>query len=509
MIKERRKSNVAETTLMNLDNVYPKLPKKDITFVVTRHFKDVFLTTDQEQLLTCQLDVLMNIRKFTLKYLERTYGVKHLKKHFPDTQIEKAALISKIVTFWVTKQFTGNEYSVKQDRKGQIKSYRYNKKRFLVHSASLQKNLVELLTNFGEYRKKLQETILHGSITARKKYFYNQKGNNHQHHKAVHAGSLSYQRILRSVVFPCTGSMKPYVKIISNHQILLPDYGVVTVKENMHKMLTSNVRTIMLVKQFNGRVDVHVAIQKTRYRKRHNLRMNAVDWNLTNNVPYTDIYNRPYKIGKETLDRVFELSNRYDQNHHDLSILANHGGRHTKRYQIQLIRLNKASRELSYVLDNRYHEIVNQLTKENDYLAAESLNYNQMVKERSSKNQNKANRRFMIVKPARLHQLLLSACNRHGTTLVDVDCYKTSQMIYGTRYHCEKHPTSKRDWYSNFVNRKILRDQNSACNILNWALHPDQHIKVYERKIENHRLQKTGKKLLPKITGKMVITTLN
>lgn len=500
---------MAETTLMNLDNVYPKLPKKDITFVVTRRFKDVFLTTDQEQLLTCQLDVLMNIRKFTLKYLERTYGIKHLKKHFPDTQIEKAALISKIITFWVTKQFTGNEHGVKQDRKGQIKSYRYDKKRFLVHSASLQKNLVELLTNFGEYRKKLQETILHGSVESRKKYFYNQKGNNRQHHKAVHAGSLSYQRTLRSVVFPCTGSMKPYVKVVSNHQILLPDYGVVTVKENMHKMLTSNVRTIMLVKQSNGRVDVHVAIQKTRCRKRHNLQMNAVDWNLTNNVPYTDIYNHPYEIKDDILKQVFKLTNRYDQNHHNLSILANHGRRHTKRYQIQLIRLNKTSRKLSYVLDNRYHEITNQLASENDYLAVESLNYNQMVKERASKNQNKANRRFMIVKPARLHQLLLEACNRSGTSLIDVDCYKTSQMIYGTHYHCEKYPTSKRDWYSDFANREILRDQNSACNILNWALHPDQHIKVYERKIENHYRQKTGKKLLPKITGKMVATTLN
>lgn len=500
---------MAETALMNLDNVYPKLPKKDITFVVTRRFKDAFLTTDQAQLLARQLDVLMSIRKFTLKYLEKTYGVKHLKKHFPNTQIEKMNLISKIVTFWVNKQFTGNEHGVKPDRKGQFKPYRYDKKRFLVHSASLQKNLIELLTNFGEYRKQLKEAILHGSITARKKYFYNQKGNNRQHHKAVRAGSLSYQRTLRAVVFPCTGSMKRYVKVISNHRILLPDYGVIIVKENMYKLLTSNVRTIMLVKQANGRVDVHVAIQKTRCRKRHNLQLNAVDWNLTNNVPYTDIYNHPYKIKDNVLKQVAKLSNRYDQNHHDLSILANHGGRHTKRYQIQLTRLNKTSCKLGYVLDNRYREIANQLALENDYLAAESLNYNQMVKERASKNQNKANHRFMIVKPARLHQLLLEACNRYGISLVDVDCYKTSQMIYGTHYHCEKYTTLKRNWHSDFANREILRDQNSACNILNWALHPDQHIKVYERKMENDRRQKTGKKLLPKITGSMVATALN
>lgn len=509
MIKERRENNVAETTLMNLNNVYPKLSKKDIKVVVTRRFKDAFLTTDQAQLLTRQLDVLMNIRKFTLRYLEKTYGVKHLKKHFPNTQMEKAALISKIVTLWVSKQFTGNEHSVKQNRKGQIKPYRYDKKRFFVHSASLQKNLIELLTNFGEYRKQLKKTILRGSTTDRKKYFYNQKGNNRQHHKAVHAGSLSYQRTLRAVEFPCTGSMKQYVKVISNHRISLPDYGIITVKENMHKMLTSNVRTIMLVKQTNGRIDVHIAIQNTRHRKRHNLQLNAVDWNLTNNVPYTDIYNHPYEIKDNVLKQVSKLSNRYDQNHHNLSILAKHGRQHTKRYQIQLTRLNKTSHKLSYVLDNQYRKITNQLASENDYLAVESLNYNQMVKERASKNQNKANRRFMIVKPARLHQLLLEACNRYGTSLVDVDCYKTSQMIYGTHYHCEKYPTAKRDWYSDFVNRKILRDQNSACNILNWALHPDQHIKVYERKMENYRRQKTGKKLLPNITGSMVATTLN
>lgn len=498
-----------KTTPMNLQNINVKLPNSDVTFVVTRRFKDASLSIEQRLLLSKQLDTLNEIRKFAISYLEKTFGIKHLKRDFPSTQIDKAALISKIVSLWVAKRLTGDEHAVKYDLKGNIKHYRWDKSIFITHSTSVQKNLVALVTNFDEYRKSLKQSILHGSLQDRKKYFYNQKGTNPKHYKAVHAGSLSYKVKLRSVIFPCTGSMKPYVRILSNHQILLPDYGIINVKENLHKILDSDVRSIMLVVQSNNRIDVHVVIQKHRCRKRHNLRLNGLDWNLTNHDPYTDIYNNSISMKQNIVDQSIKLAKKYDEAHSKLSEAANHSGQTSNKYYHQLHLLNKISHKLSYTLDNHYYHLTKQLAMNNDYLAVESLDYNQMIQERASKNQNRANRRFMIIKPRRLHTLLLQECNRYGTTLVDVDCYKTSQMIFGTNYHCEKHSTKDRSWWSDYLHTTIYRDQNSACNILYWALNPNKHIKVYERKKENQRRKKLNKKLLPKITGKLVATVLN
>lgn len=88
----------------------------------------------------------------------------------------------------------------------------------------------------------------------------------------------------------------------------------------------------------------------------------------------------------------------------------------------------------------------------------------------------------MLIKPYALHQELLQSFYRHGKTLVDVDCYKTSQMIFGTNYHYEKHLTSDRQWYSDFAKREIIRDQNAACNILYWSIYPKLHAKLHDFK---------------------------
>lgn len=472
------------------------VPNTNVVSHPTWRFKDVKLNSRQQELFAQALDTLTQMRKFAIHYLEHTYGRKHLKCSFPTSQVDKAALATKIAGLWFNQANYADEHAGK----------RWNKKLANVHSLSAQRNLIALITNFGIYRQHLKQTLLNGKLLDRKRYYYDQKGNNPKHHKAVHASSLSYRKLARALMFPTSGSMKPYVQIISNHCLTLPDYGKIFVKENLKSMRKRPIKMITLISQSNGRIDVHLTFERNLSRQKHHLRVNALDWNLTNRQPYTDIYNQGKPLPKPLVKHLLEIDAKEDRDRQRLSYLRHHTSHSNRAYQRVQAHLNKVSAKRSAVLDNYYVKYANALAQAWPYLAVESLDYNQMVQERAKQNQNKANHRVMMIKPARLYSLLVQAFNRHGHTICSVDCYKTSQMIYASDYHYEKHPTKDRKWYSDYVKRLIRRDQNAACNILYWSIFPEQHAKIHDRKLKNQQLQQAGKALLPELPAKLMRT---
>lgn len=468
------------------------IPKSELTAHFTRRFKDVVMTKKQLSLFQEQLEKLTALRKFAIYYLEHTYGVRHLKRDFPSTQVEKAALASVIARRWFANV---NGFQYTDDHK----KLRWDKRVIQLHSLSVQRNLVELITNFDLYRRELISSILHGSLISRKRYLYNQKGHNRRHQKAICANSLSYKKIVRTVMFPTSGNMKKLAFIVSNHFVKLPGYGLLYVKENLSSMKKHKVVQLTLVKQSNGRIDLHVACTRTVNRQRHNLNPRGLDWNLYNNVPYTDNFGKPYQLYKAILTQANTIDDDINLQRSLISYLQKHGGLNTNRYQNALHQLNKLTQKRSNIIDNEYISLANRIVKQSGYIAVESLDFNQMVAERAKKNQKSANHRFKFIKPSTLFNFLVQAAYRQGSTVVTIDCYKTSQMIFGTDYHCEKHSTSDRHWYSDYVHREIFRDENAAKNILYWSIHPEKHIKIFERKMENRRLAQQHKKLKPVI----------
>lgn len=500
MINERRKAvlnlvkpilihNKPTVTVSNDVLQHVKVPSSNAISQPTRRFKDVQLTNSQKELLREALTTLTDLRKFAIHYLEHTYGVKHLKANFVNSQMDKAQLATNIANYWFNETFYGNEYA----------GHRWNKKLTKVHSISAQRNLIELITNFDLYRQELKKVVFSSSLLDRKRYLYNQKGTNPNHHKAIHASSLSFNKVTRCLRFTTSSTMKPYVYIISNHYIYLPDYGKIFVKENLKSIRNKDLKVFALVRQSNGRIDLHITYKRTVTRKSHDLLTTGVDWNLTNHQPYTDIDNHGTPLETGLLKKVQQLDKLVNKKRSRFSYGKHHLRKGTNQYEKLQHQLNKATHKLSYVLDNRYIALSNDLTQQWDYLAMESLNYNQMIQERAKRNENKANHRSMIIKPARLHELVWEAFQRTGHTVCDIDCYKTSQMIYGSDYIYEKHSTADRYWYSEAEHRHVFRDQNAACNILYWSIFPNQHAKIHDRELQNQQRLQTGKDPLPEI----------
>ena len=92
------------------------------------------------------------------------------------------------------------------------------------------------------------------------------------------------------------------------------------------------------------------------------------------------------------------------------------------------------------------------------------------------------NRKLALIKPYELSMIAKQVCDRQGKTWLAVDAYHTSQVEFGTHY-LEKHSTDEREWVSKYTGKKIIRDLNAAKNILDWALNPNHHAKVWEGKV--------------------------
>ena len=77
---------------------------------------------------------------FANKYLERTYGRKHLNRPYPNNKKQKSVVIDDI-----RAKFIKENYSLD----------RWNAKVVGFHSQGANEFLTTLLTNFGQYRKVL------------------------------------------------------------------------------------------------------------------------------------------------------------------------------------------------------------------------------------------------------------------------------------------------------------------------------------------------------------------
>ena len=82
------------------------------------------------------------IYNYVLKYLEKTYGVKHLKRPYPTNKNAKLFLAKDVLIPKILKDLYGLS--------------KWDGKKVGIHSQALRDEyLVSILTNFGEYRKNL------------------------------------------------------------------------------------------------------------------------------------------------------------------------------------------------------------------------------------------------------------------------------------------------------------------------------------------------------------------
>ena len=179
------------------------LPKKT-EYIRVRHCR--LVTTPQlEKRYVENIDVLNKVYQYTVKYLEKTYGYKHLNRPYPTDKKGKIYVIKD----QIMPRFLHDVYHIDK----------WDGKKVPIHSQALRDEfIVSIMTNFGEYRKVLKKAA---KMTKQEKEDYrnNKYGNNPQHRSWYRKGSLAYLR---------NGKSHTTVSLPSNGQIEAVSYTHLT-----------------------------------------------------------------------------------------------------------------------------------------------------------------------------------------------------------------------------------------------------------------------------------------
>ena len=117
-----------------------KLPKTT-EYIKVRRYRLV-ATNDLAAKFERNIEAENKIYNYVLKYLEKTYGVKHLKRPYPTNKNAKLFLAKDVLIPKILKDLYGLS--------------KWDGKKVGIHSQALRDEyLVSILTNFGKYRKNL------------------------------------------------------------------------------------------------------------------------------------------------------------------------------------------------------------------------------------------------------------------------------------------------------------------------------------------------------------------
>lgn len=448
-----------------------KLPKTT-EYIRVRRYRLV-ATNDLTAKFERNIEVENKIYNYVLKYLEKTYGVKNLKRPYPTNKNAKLFLAKDVLIPKILKDLYGLS--------------KWDGKKVGIHSQALRDEyLVSILTNFGEYRKNLISASKM-SKQNRKDYQNNLHGNNPKYKSWYRKGSLNYLRPNQSkncVSLPSNGQ----AKIISAHFIKIQDYGTIQAVENIKNMKNTKIVTTKIKRKANGQFELQIVF-KTINERKGIVNMIGADWNMKNNKIWHTSDNDELYLSKNVSDKADKLEaeiNKLKSQRDLITWLSQKSQRITKLNED----IRYLSSKRSHILTAEYNRMAKELFAENDLVAIENLNAKKMRKRNQiNVKQNKAkNRKLAKIKPYEMGRLLIQMANRLGKTVILVDSYKTSQAEYGTKYQ-EKHDVNDRKWVSKHTGAIIERDLNASRNILAWALNPKEHIKYKE----SLKLYKEGK----------------
>jgi len=448
-----------------------KLPKTT-EYIRVRRYRLV-ATTDLVAKFERNIEAENKIYNYVLKYLEKTYGVKNLKRPYPTNKNAKLFLAKDVLIPKILKDLYGLS--------------KWDGKKVGIHSQALRDEyLVSILTNFGEYRKNLISASKM-SKQNKKDYQNNLHGNNPKNKSWYRKGSLNYLRPNQSkncVSLPSNGQ----AKIISAHFIKIQDYGTIQVVENIKNMKNTKIVTTKIKRKANGQFELQIVF-KTINERKGIVNMIGADWNMKNNKIWHTSDNDELYLSKNVSDKADKLEaeiNKLKSQRDLITWLPQKSQRITKLNED----IRYLSSKRSHVLTAEYNRMAKELFTKNDLVAIENLNAKEMRKRNQiNVKQNKAkNRKLAKIKPYEMGRLLIQMANRLGKTVILVDSYKTSQVEYGTKYQ-EKHDVNDRKWVSKHTGAIIERDLNASRNILAWALNPKEHINYKE----SLKLYKEGK----------------
>lgn len=440
------------------------------------------------------LGVENQLHNYALRYLEKTYGYKHLNRPFPTTRTGKAYIVKDEIIPRFNHDVCHHDG-------------RWNSQKIGLHSQAAQNFLITMLTNFGEYRKVLK-LAAKMSPEDKEAYRNNRDGNNPNHRSWYRKGSLNYLRngaSHKTVSLPDNGQ----IEIVSAHWIKIQDYGVIQVVENIKALASTKIVTAKIKRKNDGSYELQLVLKDQPDRKQP-VNMIGADWNMKDDKIFHTSADEKIYLNPTTAaltDRYAVIINKLKRQRNKQKAFLRPNCRRLQRLNDRIRYYNVRRANL---LTENYRQMARQMFANYDLIAIEQLDAKEMRKEKANwsraANHGK-NRRLAKIKPYEIDQLLKQVADREGKTLLKVDSYKTSQVEFGT-YYQEKHDPSIRQWTSKHTGKLIDRDLNASRNILAWSLEPKKHIKYLERQaaIKEARKLKMPK---PKTIPARVLVTAN
>lgn len=482
-----------------------KLPRKT-EYLRVRRYR--LVPTPQMIARHCEnLEVLNKAHQYAVKYLEKTYGCRHLGRPYPSTKKAKIYVIKDKIL----PGFLRDVYGIDK----------WDGKVVPIHSQALRDEfLVTVMTNFGEYRKVLKKAA---KMTDKEKNAYrsNCDRNNPQHRSWYRKGSLSYLRSgasHKTVALPANGQ----IEVRSPHWIKIQDYGEIQVVENIKHLATAKITTSKIKRKDDGTYELQLVLKDQIERKKP-ISMIGADWNMKDNKVFHTSDDEKIYLGhlKLTNRRLIDVGAKADEYETIINGLKRRRAKKEKHLSTNSKQLERLSIQIRYysarrvgLLTERYRQIARQMFDHYDLIAIEQLDAKEMRKENRewSKVANHGkNRKLAKVKPYEISLLLKQVADREGKTLLKVDSYKTSQVEFGTQYQEKHDPNGESQWVSKYTGKLIDRDLNASRNILTWALESKKHIRYLERQAKIKVAKKVGiiKEKLPKAIPVKALVTMN
>ena len=447
--------------------------KKSNKFGYTRQYH-ISLSYQQIELYEKAISTQNELYQFTLKYLYKTYGRKHIGRPLP------FGIGINIISNKIKALFIKEKYGLE----------RWNVKKLGLSSHAANEFLKTTFTNFAQYRKRLEQAR---KMSDTEKYNFrmnitkdkNGKHKNPKHRSWYRKGSMNFLRNNNS--FRTITSQKLLngnTKLVSPHHLNVADFGEMMVFENLKNI---NFKEIALTK-IKRLPDNTFRLQITFTREKKRVPQDKVvgaDWNMFKNEIFRTSENKGIFIPKQVIKKASILEFEKDRFKSLRDNEYNQRGK-TALWQKYQRKQAKLSAKRANILTETYRTLAHKLVDDFDTIIIEKIDVFEMRKRSLSMNkrQNKGkNKRLALIKPYELSKIVESLVNRQNKTLIKVDSYKTSQVEYGTKYESkhelkEVNEDGKRIYISAYTGKKIDRDYNAALNIKEWGLHPEKHIKL-------------------------------
>ena len=339
------------------------LPKKT-EYIRVRHCR--LVTTPQlEKRYVENIDILNKVYQYTVKYLEKTYGYKHLNRPYPTDKKGKIYVIKD----QIMPRFLHDVYHIDK----------WDGKKVPIHSQALRDEfIVSIMTNFGEYRKVLKKAA---KMTKQEKEDYrnNKYGNNPQHRSWYRKGSLAYLRNGKShttVSLPSNGQ----IEVLSAHHIKIQDYGDLQTIDNIKHFKHLTIVTSKIKRKGDGTFELQLVL-KDQHRRRKPTKEIGADWNMKDNkIFHTSENQRIYLNPKVSVDAdkyEYIINNLKSQRSHLEKFLNHKSSRLVKL--TELIRYYNVRR--ANVLTEAYRHMAKKLFEGHNLIAIEQLDAKEMRRE--------------------------------------------------------------------------------------------------------------------------------